>query len=330
VRYISFFLLFLLFFSFQGVLIKNKAYECELEISWEGNTEAETLAIYVPVPESTSSQLVEVLSTSPECTVDDDLFTFTFENVRSAHSTLTFTIQLYTVVQEMETGKRAVTDRYAGIDYDHPAIIAKAEEITAGYRNDREKVEQIFQFVQRMAYEYNGEERTASWALEHMKGDCTESSFLFIALCEASGIEARPVWGWLPPDSSASRLSHLWAEVYLGEWYAVDPLQGNFYVFHPHITLNRGIIESNGEKSLGIFYISDSTGTITAKLTAKEIPYWKEKVANYLEFSCDGTACTEALELSAFPRNFPSLLCLFTLTFPILLVFAVRKYVEST
>ncbi len=322
-----------LLFLFQGVLIHDTAYECDLTVTWEADKTVESVEIYLPVPTDTDSQVVEITAVSPPPIKTNGYYTFTFENTSLATIEMTFKVQTYTVVQEINTsGKMAVEEASDRIDYKDPRVVTKAKELTQEYETDREKVKRIFQFVEGMEYEYNGEEHPASWMLTHKKGDCTEFTYLFIALCEAVGIEARPVWGWLP--TKRSTVSHLWAEVYLGRWYAVDPTEGNFHVIEPHITMNRGMIEARGEDSVDVFAYCTFTGdpphtTIRTAFHTREISYWEEKDASYVEFSSDGTACIDALEASAFPKSFPSSLCLLIFILPFFVVYAVTKWEES-
>ncbi|RLF95443.1 hypothetical protein DRN58_06475 [Thermococci archaeon] len=327
-RYFLIFLLLLLLFPLQGALIKNNAYECDLTIFWNSDRKVESLEIYVPVPEDTDSQTIEMVSVFPEYTIENGAFKFIFEDTDSIRIDINFRVQTYTQVQEIVCqDRKEIEDSYDLIDYENTEIVAKAKEITKDCENDREKVKEIFNFVQNLDYEYNGEENSASWALRNMKGDCTEFSFLFIALCKASGIEARPVWGWLPRNS---KVSHSWAEFYLGRWYPIDPTEKNFHVFEPHIAFNRGFIEAKGNRSMDAFayytFRGDPPTTyMKTELKMKEIPYWTEKKANYLNFSCDGTAYIDISESSAFFRVFPSSLCFLIFALPFLFTCAVIK-----
>lgn len=64
--------------------------------------------------------------------------------------------------------------------------------------------------------------------LRDPRGDCTERTRLFVALCRAAGIPARTVEGlaWAG-DESGSFGPHTWAEVALaGKWVPVDPSTG--------------------------------------------------------------------------------------------------------
>ena len=326
-RYLPVFILILLFFSFQGALIRNSAYEGDLKLYWNSDKKVETLEIYIPVPQDTESQMMEIIEL-PECTVENGAFKFTFKDTDSAFIEIKFRVQTYTVVQEIfPHGKKEITDSCTLVDYNNPEIMEKAEEITEGCKNDLEKVKRIYNFVQGLTYDFNGEEKSASWTLENMKGDCTEFSFLFIALCKASGIDARPVWGWLPNENS--KISHLWAEVYLGEWYSIDLTEKNFHVFKPHITFNEGFMEIKKNRSIDAIAIYTFRGEkpethMRTELKLKEIPPWAEKKANYIEFS-DSTAYIGVSESNAFFRVLPSSLLFLIFTLPFLFACAVRK-----
>ncbi len=58
--------------------------------------------------------------------------------------------------------------------------------------------------------------------LETRVGDTNEHAVLFVALARAAGLPARTVAGLVPVDGRF--YYHAWAEVYLGDWVAVDPM----------------------------------------------------------------------------------------------------------
>ena len=72
---------------------------------------------------------------------------------------------------------------------------------------------------------YTKENFGALHALKTGRGDCTESMYLFIALCRANRIPARGIGGYLCTGNSvlAPGDYHNWAEVYLdGTWVLAD------------------------------------------------------------------------------------------------------------
>jgi transglutaminase-like putative cysteine protease len=72
------------------------------------------------------------------------------------------------------------------------------------------------------------------------KGDCGEHAALFVALARAAGIPARPVVGitYWPPGNGFGY--HAWAEVWVGQWIAVDPTQGTMAADATHVQLAGG------------------------------------------------------------------------------------------
>ena len=75
----------------------------------------------------------------------------------------------------------------------------------------------------------------ASAVLIRRRGDCDEHAVLFVALARALGLPARPVAGLLLVDGRY--YYHAWAEVYLGDWVAVDPTLDQFPADVAHLRL---------------------------------------------------------------------------------------------
>jgi transglutaminase-like putative cysteine protease len=77
-----------------------------------------------------------------------------------------------------------------------PTIQAAAKEATAGRSDDVSKLEGIYDFVMdRLKYARDGRWDPAPKVLAAGKGSCSEYTYLFVALCRASGIPARYVGG---------------------------------------------------------------------------------------------------------------------------------------
>lgn len=119
-----------------------------------------------------------------------------------------------------------------GIESDHPAIIEKAEEITAGLDNERDKAKAIYKFVsQHVAYDVEKAENnlfnlddSAVSTLNSGVGVCQDYAFLATALFRAIGMESHYVEGY-----AGER--HAWVEVMVdGEWLEMDPTWGAGYV----------------------------------------------------------------------------------------------------
>ncbi len=112
------------------------------------------------------------------------------------------------------------------IESSNSSIISLAYNLTNDVDSWHEKAVRIYDFVYRhMHYEEQDEERGALWALENGAGDCSEYSYLFVALCRAAGIPAKIQAGFAFHHSSETlENGHMWAEYYLQNygWIPVD------------------------------------------------------------------------------------------------------------
>lgn len=113
------------------------------------------------------------------------------------------------------------------IQSNDPRIIAKVQEITSVEDSPYEKIGEIYEFVvEHVQYVLQDEERGALWALVNGTGDCSEHSYLFVALCRAAGIPSRVQTGFVfhSVDETLED-GHMWAEYYLENygWVPVDP-----------------------------------------------------------------------------------------------------------
>jgi hypothetical protein len=110
-----------------------------------------------------------------------------------------------------------------------PAIATTAQRLLTGTSSRAVQVDRICAFVaETVRDEIVTGTLTAAEILRDARGDCTEHTTLFVALCRAAGIPARPVTGlaWMGDEKGAFQW-HEWAEVALdGRWRAVDPALG--------------------------------------------------------------------------------------------------------
>lgn len=118
------------------------------------------------------------------------------------------------------------------IESDDPQISRKAQELQ-GY-NDEETLRNIYDFVfNHVKYQgYIPQSLGARAALILKRGDCTEFSTLFVALCRASGLPARTVSGFTTDWTNTP--CHGWVEVFIPKkgWVAFDPTPGNWQRFN--------------------------------------------------------------------------------------------------
>jgi len=74
--------------------------------------------------------------------------------------------------------------------------------------------------------------------LKNLEGDCSEHTTLFITLARSLGIPARGVVGLLYSEKDKAFAFHLWAEVFVGEWFGLDPTLGLSYVTPAHLAIS--------------------------------------------------------------------------------------------
>ncbi|MHC4646472.1 MAG: transglutaminase-like domain-containing protein [Planctomycetota bacterium] len=110
------------------------------------------------------------------------------------------------------------------MEKDNPKIKQIANSIEG--KDETEILRNIFDYVaDNMEYVVTEEANTgALYALKQKKGDCSEYSDLFVALCRARRIPARFVTGYTVRFDEVTPKHH-WAEVYLRKygWVPVDP-----------------------------------------------------------------------------------------------------------
>lgn len=135
------------------------------------------------------------------------------------------------------------------IQSDHPDIINKAREITAGARTVAEAVEKISNWVHDHVTYTIPVQQDALSVFYSGKGSCQGYTRLTIALCRAVGIPARYAHGYLPPGEDwGARVErfgvktsgggyHAWIEIYYPDagWYFTDGEYTKNYVDPFHI-----------------------------------------------------------------------------------------------
>ncbi len=112
------------------------------------------------------------------------------------------------------------------VECNHSRIVSLARNITGNIEGWHEKTGRIYDFVRRhISYKAQDDERGALWALENGMGDCSEYSYLFVALCRAAGIPARIQAGFaFHHETETLQDGHMWTEYYLENlgWLPVD------------------------------------------------------------------------------------------------------------
>lgn len=108
-----------------------------------------------------------------------------------------------------------------------PRISAQARTILGSgrtrERNPARAAELLTHWVHQSVRRTSGPDQfpSAQRVLETRRGDANEATTLYVALARAAGLPARSVAGLIYLDGRF--YYHAWAEVFLGDWVAVDP-----------------------------------------------------------------------------------------------------------
>ena len=216
---------------------------------------------FAPVKQTASQQCLKLHANYPYTLLSDDsgnqVLYFTFENLAP------FGSRVVTIKASLHVSPRANPipsgpwprdlnpQKY--IESDHPAIHRVAHKL---HSPDASKtIEKVFNWVAgHVRYSgYAGKDRGALYALDHKRGDCTEYADLFVALCRANGIPARPVGGYVCPQSGVltARDYHNWGEFYQnGTWKMADP-QNRVLMQNTADYIAMRIIHASGDDPMG-------------------------------------------------------------------------------
>jgi hypothetical protein len=118
------------------------------------------------------------------------------------------------------------------IESDNPEIKKLAQSLKG--KTAKATAEKAFNWVYaNIKYDgYSSYDRGALYALKQKKGDCSEFTYLLVALCRDNGIPARAIGGYICPENAilSPEKYHNWAELYLdGAWQIADP-QNNLFL----------------------------------------------------------------------------------------------------
>ncbi len=124
---------------------------------------------------------------------------------------------------------------------DDPRLKAKAKEIVGSTREAWAAAQKIRSFVFHNVRKVGAAALSnALETLETMRGDCTEHTALYVGLCRAAGIPARPCTGLVYWPAGGGFGYHQWAKVYVGKWVEVDPTFNEPVADGTHIKLAEG------------------------------------------------------------------------------------------
>lgn len=116
----------------------------------------------------------------------------------------------------------------------NPAIHQQLLEIQGDEKDALSLVKKILLWVyENIGTEYLAETLSGPEVLKRKRGKCVEFSTLFASLSRAAGIPTRVAFG--EALNGKNWVGHMWCEVWLGEWIAVDAAAGIFVENPSHI-----------------------------------------------------------------------------------------------
>ena len=120
------------------------------------------------------------------------------------------------------------------IQSDNPRIRAQARAIIGREREPARAAELLLHWVaDHVEKTVAAHLPSAVQVLARRRGDCNEHTVLYVALARAVGLPARAAAGLVLLDGRF--YYHAWAEVYLGDWVAVDPTSGQLPADAAHL-----------------------------------------------------------------------------------------------
>lgn len=128
------------------------------------------------------------------------------------------------------------------VQSDHPKLVQKAKEIVGDETDALKAVDKLSRWVyENVQNTFSARLTNSLEVLNHMQGDCTEHSMLFIGLARAAGIPAREAAGLIYVDEPQPGFYfHQWATVWVGTWIDVDPTFDQTIADATHIKLAEG------------------------------------------------------------------------------------------
>lgn len=244
-----------------GLVLLRESEEDALGAGWQDTTPLDlvaTTAIPVrtplPSPRHVTQLRIRLLGI-------EDTTAFAFPPRQQRHNgTVTITteaVSSFVSYPLPQTDPRFTADLQATpfLQSTHPRVVTQAQQILRGERDALRAAQAL------LAWTHTTLDKTPSVgmptaldALERKRGDCNEHAVLFVALARAVGIPARVVAGVVYLDGAF--YYHAWAEVWLGQWVAVDPALNQFPADATHIKF----VDGGPEQHLALLKVIGQVG----------------------------------------------------------------------
>ncbi|MGC9443698.1 MAG: transglutaminase domain-containing protein [Candidatus Methanospirareceae archaeon] len=223
------------------------AYKAEyiFELLFGEHTTINFLNVYVPIPTEWESQRdVELILLSPDGDISSKniygkYINFNKDNLKNnmLSTKQIFKFNTYETITntKVDNVQNYNTSSVIYSEYtkhenkiERDFFVDKIQEIVGDEENPIKRARKIYDYViGSVRYKSQGGVlRGAKYCYENKEGECGDYSALFVAMCRAEGIPARPVVGFWA--DSAYGNEHVWAEFYVQDigWIPVDPTIG--------------------------------------------------------------------------------------------------------
>ena len=248
--------------------VSVSAYPIEKRVSYSFTLQNKTgrvleeaeLWTYAPLPVTSTQKCLHVKASHPHERTQDDLgneiLHFVFDQI-APYDTKIVSIEALLAMSESPNGL-SLPDRQrflspeTYVESDDPDLLETAEQVTRIGKKVLSRAKSLYQWVADNVAEtgYVSRDRGALQAFRSRQGDCTESAYLFVALCRASGIPARGLGGYVCANSCILKPGayHDWAEFYAqGTWHLSDP--------------NRRVFNSSGSDYIAMEVLGEVPGS---------------------------------------------------------------------
>lgn len=215
------------------------------------------VAAYAPVLRTATQHCREIQASHPYTLTKDELGSQSLAFQWDIFPPLS--TKIITIKSNIEIWKKPQRDKtYTIKDFLQPEPFIESDDSQIRMQATKLKAKTSLQTVKNTFdwvanhIEYKGyvnRNRGAAYALKYRKGDCTEYAFLFVALCRANNIPARPLAGFVCSKSMVVDFGdyHNWAEFYLdGRWHIADPQNKRFMSNTPYYIAFQNIVPSKG------------------------------------------------------------------------------------
>jgi Transglutaminase-like superfamily len=228
-----------------GLVLQRESQDEALGGGWQDSTPLDLVTSVAITVQHTLPEPRALTQLRLQVSGPDDPALFAFPPRQQYHNGLLSVnredMQLLTTYPLPYTGAEFAADLAATpfVQSDHPRLIAQTQRILHAERDALQAVRLLLDWTYTtLAKEPTVGMPTALATLESKKGDCNEHAVLFTAFARAAGIPARVAAGVV--YLGGAFYYHAWAEVWLGQWVAVDPVFHQFPADATHIKFVQG------------------------------------------------------------------------------------------